>query len=155
GTKKDSGTDINKAGLTGGSLYGLKIDSVTSENNNTTLPGGSAHFSLVPLGDVTALTGAQLSDLSTASGLSGLNRPDDGSWDPSAAHTFYSIPTASFNGISRIWRLRFDTPSDLLAGGVATIEVASPPFDPTKSNADQAGPRMFDNMTVNDRGQVI
>jgi hypothetical protein len=155
GAKKSSGTDIDKAGLTGGTLYGLKIDGVTSENNATTLPGGSAHFSLVPLGDVTALTGAQLSDLSIASGLSGLNRPEDGSWDPSDAHNFYFNTTAAFNGISRMWKLRFDSPSDVLAGGVATIEVASPPFDPTKSNADQAGPRMFDNMTVNDRGQVI
>jgi hypothetical protein len=43
----------------------------------------------------------------------------------------------------------------VLAGGVASIAVASPAFDPAKSHADQTGPRMLDNMTVNDRGQVI
>ena len=155
GTKKSSGTDVDKAGLSGGQLYGLKIDGVTSENDATTLPGGSAHFSLVPLGDVSALSGAQLDALSAPNGLSGLNRPEDGSWDPSDGHNYYFNTTASFTGISRIWKLRFDSPTDVLAGGVATIEVASPPFDPAKPNADQAGPRMFDNMTVNDHGQVI
>jgi hypothetical protein len=155
GTKKNSGSDVDRAGLTGGSLYGLKIDGMASENDATTLAGGSARFSLVPLGDVTALSGAQLDTLSRSNALSGLNRPEDGSWDPSDPSNFYFNTTAAFNGISRIWKLRFDTPSDVLAGGVATIEVASPPFDPSKSNADQAGPRMFDNMTVNDRGQVI
>jgi Bacterial protein of unknown function (DUF839) len=155
GTKKSTGTEVDKAGLSGGTLYGLKIDGMASESDATTLPGGSARFSLVPLGDVSQLTGTQLDALSTSSGISGLNRPEDGSWDPSDAHNFYFNTTAAFNGISRIWKLRFDSPSDVLAGGVATIEVASPPFDPSKPNAEQAGPRMFDNMTVNERGQVI
>jgi hypothetical protein len=155
GTKKDSGTDIDKAGLSGGQLYGLKIDGVASESDATALSGGSAHFSLVPLGDVTQLTGAQLGALSGPNGLSGLNRPEDGSWDPSDERNFYFNTTAAFNGVSRVWRLRFDTASDLLAGGVATIELASPAFDPSKPNAAQAGPRMLDNMTVNERGQVI
>jgi hypothetical protein len=35
------------------------------------------------------------------------------------------------------------------------IEESSPPFDLGKPNAEQAGPRMFDNMTVTARGQVI
>jgi hypothetical protein len=155
GTKKNSGTDIDKAGLSGGMLYGLKIDGVTSEDNATTLPGGSARFSLVPLGDVAQLTGVELDALSRSSGVSGLNRPEDGSWDPSDAQNFYFNSTASFTGISRIWKLRFDTASDVLAGGVATIEVASPAFDPSKPNTDQGGPRMLDNMTVNEHGQVI
>jgi hypothetical protein len=155
GTKRASGSDVDKAGLTGGNLYGLKIDGVPTETDATTVPTGGAHFSLVPLGDVSQLTGAQLEALSVASGVSGMNRPEDGSWDPSDSHNFYFNTTASFTGTSRIWRLHFDDPSNLLAGGSASIEVASPPFDPAKPNADQAGPRMLDNMTVNDRGQVI
>jgi hypothetical protein len=101
------------------------------------------------------LTGAELEALSNASGVSKLNRPEDGSWDPSDPHNFYFNTTGAFNGISRIWKLRFDNPLDVLSGGTATIEVASPAFDPAKASADQAGPRMLDNMTVNERGQVI
>jgi len=155
GTKKASGNDVEKAGLTGGTLYGLKIDGVSTETNGTTVPAGGAHFSLVPLGNVSGLTGAQLQANSVAAGVSNMNRPEDGSWDPSDPHNFYFNTTASFTGISRIWKLHFDDPANVLAGGTATIAVASPPFDPAKPNADQAGPRMLDNMTVNDRGQVI
>jgi Alkaline phosphatase PhoX len=155
GAKKGSGTEVDKAGLTGGQLYGLKIDGVATETNGTTVPTGGARFSLVPLGDVSGLTGAQLQANTVASGVSNMNRPEDGSWDPSDPRNLYFNTTAAFNGISRIWKLRFDDAANVLAGGTATIEVASPPFDPAKPNADQAGPRMLDNMTVNQRGQVI
>jgi Alkaline phosphatase PhoX len=155
GQKTATGNPAEKAGLTGGTLYGLKVDGVATETDGTVLPGGSARFSLVPLGDVTNLTGAQLQAATVAAGASNMNRPEDGSWDPSNARNFYFNTTAAFNGISRIWKLRFDSPADVLAGGVATIAVASPPFDPAKANEDQSGPRMLDNMTVNTRGQVI
>src|SRR5262245_27622135 len=155
GTKKNSGNDVEKAGLTGGTLYGLKIDTVPSETNGTTLPPGGARFSLISFGNVTNLTGAQLQANSVAAGISNMNRPEDGSWDPSDSRNFYFNTTASFTGVSRIWRLRFDDPAKVLGGGVATIEVISPPFDPASPNAAQGGPRMLDNMTVNGRGQVI
>jgi hypothetical protein len=155
GTKKSTGSEVDKAGLTGGTLYGLRIEGVAAEGNATTVPAGGADFSLVPLGDAAALTGAQLDSLSIASGVSAMNRPEDGSWDPSDPHNFYFNTTAAFNGISRLWQLRFTDPANLAAGGKASIGVQSPPFDAGRSNADQAGPRMMDNLTVNDRGQVI
>lgn len=155
GTKQATGNDVEKAGLARGTLYGVKIDGIPTETDATTVPAGGARFSLVSLGDASQVTGAQLQTLSVASGVSSLNRPEDGSWDPSDQHNFYLNTTASFSGTSRIWKLRFDNPSDLRSGGVATIEVSSPPFDPTKPNAEQTGPRMLDNLTVNDRGQVI
>src|SRR5262249_51174632 len=86
GAKKASGNDVEKAGLTGGTLYGLKIDTVSTETNGTTVPAGGASFSLVSLGDVSGLSGAQLQAASVAAGVSNLNRPEDGSWDPSDAH---------------------------------------------------------------------
>jgi Bacterial protein of unknown function (DUF839) len=155
GAKKATGNDIEKAGLTGGTLYGLKIDTVPSENNGTTVPAGGVHFSLVPLGDVSTLTGAQLEAKSVAAGISGMNRPEDGSWDPSNPRNFYFNTTAAFNGITRTWKLNFADPANVLAGGTATIAIAGPAFDPAKPDAAQAGPRMLDNLTVNERGQVI
>ena len=122
GSKKDTGTDVERAGLTGGNLYGIKINGISMETDATTLPGDSASFNLVPLGDVSQLTGAQLDALSKSSGISGLNRPEDGSWDPSDPRNFYFNTTAAFTGISRIWKLRFSDPSNVLKGGVATIE---------------------------------
>jgi hypothetical protein len=155
GAKQAAGNDVEKAGLTGGTLYGLRIDTVPVETDGTTVPAGGVRFSLVSVGDVTDQTGAQLQAASVAAGVSNMNRPEDGSWDPSDPQNFYFNTTASFTGISRTWNLRFDDPANVLAGGVATIAVASPPFDPAKPNAAQGGPRMLDNMTVNQRGQVI
>ena len=155
GAKKSTGNDVERAGLTGGTLYGLKIDGVPTETNGTTLPASGARFSLISLGNVTTQTGAQIQAAGVAAGVSNMNRPEDGSWDPSDSNNFYFNTTAAFNGITRVWNLRFDDPANVLAGGVATIGVAGPSFDPTKSNAEQDGPRMLDNMTVNDRGQVI
>src|SRR5262245_53187715 len=60
GAKKSAGTEVDKAGLTQGILFGLKIDGVLLETDATSLPGGSAHFSLVPLGDVSQLSGGDL-----------------------------------------------------------------------------------------------
>jgi hypothetical protein len=87
-SKKDTGTDVDRAGLTGGNLYGFNIDGVSAETDAITLPGDSASFSLVPLGDVSQLTGVQLDALSKSSGVSGLDRPEDGSWAPSDPRNF-------------------------------------------------------------------
>jgi secreted PhoX family phosphatase len=116
GSKKDTGIDVEKAGLTGGALYGIKIDGVSTETDATTLRGGSASFSLVPLGDASQHAGGQLDALSKSSGVSGMNRPEDGSWDPSDPRNFYFNTTAAFNGISRIWKLRFSDPSKCAQG---------------------------------------
>lgn len=154
GEKKATGNDVEKAGLTGGTLYGLKIAGVPTENDATAVGAGAA-FSLVKIGDAANLTGAQLEAKSALLGVSALARPEDGAWDPTNPGGFYFATTGSFKGISRLWHLDFAEVSDVTAGGTASIAVASPAYDATKSSAEQAGPRMMDNITVNDRGQVL
>jgi secreted PhoX family phosphatase len=154
GDKKSTGNDVERAGLTGGTLYGLAIDGVASENDATTVGAGAA-FRLVEIPGAAGLTGAQLEAKSRELGVSALARPEDGSWDPTSPGGFYFATTGSFNGISRLWHLSFADPADVAAGGKATIAVASPAYDPAKPQAEQEGPRMMDNITVNDRGQVF
>ncbi len=170
GDKQATGNTVEKAGLTNGVLYGVKVNGVPTENDATSLPAGGASFTLVPLGDVSAKTGAQLNSESVAAGVTTFARPEDGSWDPSDDQNFYFATTASFTGVSRVWKLSFDEidddshesddhesdhSSNGVTGGKAAIAVQGPAYDPTKSSADQAGPRMMDNLTVNSRGQVI
>jgi hypothetical protein len=160
GTKQSSGNEIEKAGLANGELWGLKIQDVATENDATGGVGFSKPFTLVKLGDVSSKTGAELEAASNAAGVSRLNRPEDGSWDPTKPANFYFATTASFGsatspGISRMWQLTFDDPTDIAKGGTATVVVASPPYDARTPDADQAGPRMMDNLTVGERGQVI
>ena len=143
GDKKTTGNAVEMAGLTGGNLYGLKVAGLTNETDATSVADGT-EFSLVALGDVTNMTGAQLQAASVAGGLSGFQRPEDGSWDPTNPHVYYFVTTAGFNNKSRLWRLTFDDPADPAAGGTIDELVAG-----------DEGHKMFDNITVNDRGQVL
>jgi Bacterial protein of unknown function (DUF839) len=151
GTKQATGNTVEKAGLTNGVLYGVQVTGVATEGNATSLPGGEAAFTLVPLGDVSKLTGAELNAASLKAGVTTFARPEDGSWDPSDPDNFYFATTASFTDISRVWKLSFSALADVASGGTASIAVQSPAYDP----ANLAGPRMMDNLTVNSRGQVI
>jgi secreted PhoX family phosphatase len=161
GTKQKTGNAVERAGLTNGTVYGIKVDGVgngaSSEISTAVLPvnGATSPFTLVALGDVSALTGAQLQAASNAAGLTEFARPEDSSWDPSNAQNLYAAMTNAFNRSTRLWRFTFTDASNVLAGGTATIALQGPAFDPAKSNADQAGPRMLDNITVNGAGEVL
>jgi secreted PhoX family phosphatase len=155
GDKQATGNTVEKAGLTNGLLYGVQVTDVPKEDDATSLPDGGATFTLVPLNDVSGMTGAQLETASNLAEVTSFARPEDGSWDPSDPDNFYFATTANFRGISRVWKLSFGDIADVAAGGTATIAVQSPAYDASKSSAAQAGPRMMDNLTVNSRGQVI
>jgi len=155
GTKRATGNPVERAGLVGGELYGLKIDDVATETDATAVPATGARFSLVHIPGAAAMTGAQLETASKALGVSSLARPEDGSWDPTDPKGFYVNTTGSFTGISRLWHLSFADPSDVTKGGTATVPVSSPAYDAAAGSAGQRGPRMMDNMTVNSRGQVL
>jgi hypothetical protein len=161
GTKQRTGNDVERAGLTNGTLYGVVIDGIGAgsgvggkETDATTVPVGGANFSLVELGDG-ATIGSGLQALSVKNNISELARPEDASWDPSNRRNLYVATTNSFAGRSRLWKLTFDDPRNVLLGGKAEIAIDGPAKDATISDAAQPGPRMFDNITVNKRGQVI
>jgi hypothetical protein len=98
----------------------------------------------VSLGDVTNTTGAQLQTESVAAGVTGFQRPEDAAWDPMNLHVLYFVTTNAFNAPSRLWRATFDDVANPAAGG--TIETV---LDGSE------GQQMLDNITVNDRGQVL
>jgi len=157
GDKTNAANPVEAAGLTNGKVYGLKVELGAGqflETNASVVPAGT-RFSLVDLGGVSGLTGAQLEALSNSSAVSGLQRPEDGSWDPSDASRFFFNTTAAFNGISRLWELDFDDPRDVTRGGRIRVVTQSPAFDATKPNIEQGGPRMLDNLTVDRRGAIL
>lgn len=155
GEKKSTGNDIERAGLTGGTLYGVKLDGIAKESDATAVGVEGVTFSLVELPGAATMTGADLEKLGAGLGVTAMNRPEDGASDPTDQNGFYLATTASFKGNSRLWHLNFADVLNPAAGGVATIAVEGPSFDASKSDAQQAGPRMMDNITVNSRGQVL
>jgi VCBS repeat-containing protein len=143
GDKTNTGTEIDKAGLNNGNLYGLAVTGLASESNTTNLAPGS-RFTLADLGKVQNTTGAALQIQSVANGVTAFLRPEDGHWDPSNLRDFYFVTTSSFSGPSRLWRLRFDDPTNPELGG--TIEAV---LDGTE------GQKMLDNMTIDNYGNIL
>lgn len=143
GTKTSSGSPIDRAGLTNGSLYGVKVAGVADENPASGIASGSS-FSLYPLGNVASTSGAALETLSNAGGVTHFQRPEDGAWDPRNPNDFYFVTTASFTGNSRLWRLRFTDRTNPAAGGTLAMLLGG-----------SEGQKMMDNMTINRRGDII
>ena len=56
GEKKATGNPAERAGLTGGTLYGIKVPGTPSEPTNTGIPSGTA-FTAANLGNVANKTG--------------------------------------------------------------------------------------------------
>ncbi|MGC4087140.1 MAG: hypothetical protein QM756_04395 [Polyangiaceae bacterium] len=142
GTKTNSGSPVDRAGLTNGTLFGVSVAGVATEDAAAGIPSGTA-FTLAALGNVEASTGAALDTASTAAGVTRFNRPEDGAWDPVHPNDFYFATTASFTTASRLWRLHFTDLSNPAAGG--TIDML---LDGTE------GQKMFDNITVDKKGHV-
>lgn len=149
GEKKGAGNPVERAGLTGGTLYGIKVPGVAVEPAGTGIASGTA-FTAAGLGDVTAKTGAQLEAASDAAGVTEWLRPEDASWDPEHPNDLYFVITASFSGQSKLYRLRFADPADPAAGGTVDQLLAG-------SEDGGTGERfhMLDNIVVDHTGHVM
>lgn len=169
GDKKATGNAVERAGLTDGRLFGIRVDGVANESRTDGIDAGAdaadgnvdrgrASFSLVALGDdgdVSEWDAAQLNADTEAKGVTDFLRPEDGAWDPTNPNVFYFVTTDAFNsqeaygtpgaaGQSRLYKLTFRDAADPLRGG--TIEML---LDGSEL------PQMMDNITVNSRGQVL
>jgi hypothetical protein len=156
GTKTNKGSIIDRAGLTNGALYGLKItvgvQPVPEERNEfglgTAASGfvGSGRFSLHNFGDVSALDALALEQASIAAGVTRFQRPEDGAWDPRRRNrdNFYFVTTASLTQNCRLWHLQFDDVERPELGG--TIEIL------LKGNE---GHGMLDNVTIDRLGRIV
>ena len=151
GTKTSSGTEVDKAGLTNGVLYGFAVTGLAQETATTNLQ--NATFTLAALGDVSGKTGAQLETDSTAAGVTQFLRPEDIAWDPSNAARGYFVVTDNVNPNgtattptvyhSRLYQFTFtDITHPELGGKITAV------LDGTE------GQVMFDNITVDAQGLV-
>jgi hypothetical protein len=143
GTKTTSGTEIDKAGLTNGKLYSPAVSGMLTETSGS-IPSANTSFTMVDLGNVQNMTGAQLEAASNTAGVTRFLRPEDGAWDPQNPNDFYFNTTNAFNAPSRVWKLHFTNINDLTQGGTVTAVL-----DGTE------GQQMLDNMTIDNSGHII
>ena len=150
GDKKATGNAIEQAGLTGGHLFGIKVEDFAGNNNNalnSTSPLSTdqmSKFSLVDLGDVSGITGAQIDQASETAGVASFLRPEDGAWDTINANRFYFVTTNAFDQPSQLWAVDFADASNPAAGGTIRLLLDG-----------SEGQQMLDNITVNKDGKLI
>jgi hypothetical protein len=145
GEKRRWGNPAERAGLVGGTLYGVKAVGYPVEPA-TGIPSGT-RFELVKIEDAHLKTGTVIDSEFRALGVTDFNRPEDGAWSPRRRDNFYWVTTdrpKASGGNSRLWRFNFKDARKPEEGG--TIDML---LDGTE------GQEMLDNMTVDDYGRVL
>ncbi len=150
GNKTATGNDIERAGLTNGNLFGVKVTGLPVE---TGASAASGRFSLFNKGNVSNSTGAQVQANSVANGVTEFLRPEDGQFDPRPGkeNDFYFVTTDGYNAPgtsarhSRLYRMRFDDITNPEAGGSVAMLL----------DGAVDGVNMMDNMTIDSRGRII
>lgn len=156
GAKTDSGLEIDKAGLTNGTLAGIKVASNPAIAGNVESGQINGTFSTVAVD--TSVDGATLQANSRKAGITEFARPEDGHW--ADAKTFYFVttgadpdgPGAVGTQPARLYKLVFDEAGgevDYGSGSIAMVKDSS-----TLMGTDGQIARKFDNMTVGEDGKV-
>jgi hypothetical protein len=140
GTKTNTGTEVDKAGLTNGLLKFVSVAANPVEVVNSTTRATN----------ITSGTAFALAD--TASTY--FSRPEDGAWDPKDPSKFYFVTTDRIDqvadgigaqiGRSRLWRLNFTDITNPDLGGTIDLLVDG-----------NEGVNMLDNLTIDNYGHVL
>jgi Ca2+-binding RTX toxin-like protein len=143
GTKTNSGTEVDKAGLTNGTLKfvnvtGSPVEIVNSTTRATNITNGT-RFSLS----------------STASTT--FSRPEDGAWNPLNPSQYFFVTTDRLDQVSdgigtqvgntRLWSLTFDDITNPDLGGKVDLLIDGDTVNGVKVN-------MFDNLAVDKYGHI-
>ncbi|MEI6328142.1 MAG: hypothetical protein WCP16_02840 [Pseudanabaena sp. ELA645] len=139
GTKTNTGSDADKAGLTNGTTKFINVTGSPAEIINSTTRA-------------TNITSGATFTLSSTSSTA-FSRPEDGAWNPLNPNQYFFVTTDQIDqvrdgigtqvGRSRLWRLNFTDITNPDAGG--TIDML---LDGTE------GQNMLDNITVDKFGHI-
>lgn len=153
GQKQSTGNPVERAGLVGGDLFGVKV---AGDPTEATVTGGE-RFSLFEMSGAAQDDGFELQRESAANQVTQFRRVEDGQWDPTKKNDFYFVTTDAFAGLTRVWRLRFDDVKQPELGGEIHLVYGATPGH-TEGGLVESEPQpgeMFDNMTVDRRGRVL
>jgi autotransporter-associated beta strand protein len=165
GTKTNTGNAVQKAGLTNGQLYGVKVNAgVTGYTGAIALENASGingTFALAPIftnGTIAAKTGAEFQTASLAAGVTQFARPEDAHWVDENSLIFATTGAsgsamANVTVTSKIYQLDFDSSMAdgiLTTGGSIKVVVDSDKI----TGLDGQKARSFDNLTIGDDGKL-
>ena len=161
GTKNNTGNAIQKAGLTNGTKYGIKVTSATGYTGAVTVEnatGITGAFTLAQIftnATIAAKTGVEFQAESTRLGVTQFARPEDSHWLDHDSLIF-ATTGATVNSISvssKIYQLDFNSDATngiLTTGGNIKVLVNSTNL----TGKDGAKAASFDNVTVGDDGML-
>lgn len=170
GQKQTTGLDIQKAGLVGGSLHGIRVEDnglfVRTETNDKVLGARdrqtAARFVLHSLGDVSRVSG-DTQDNDSLGLLTNFQRVEDGAWDPLRPYDFYFITTgrvsssgSTSNNVTnptRLWRVSFDDIARPELGGVVELVLDGPAG--VGNGLSHTQPVMMDNLGFTREGNIL
>jgi hypothetical protein len=144
GTKQNTGSDADRAGLTNGTLSFVSV------------AGNSAEIT-DPTTRATAITNGTPFTLSSVASTA-FSRPEDGAWNPLNPNEYYFTTTDRLDqasdgvgsqvGRSRLWRLTFSDITNPGLGGTIDLLVDGDAVDGAKVN-------MLDNLAVDRNGRIL
>lgn len=161
GTKTNTGNAVQKAGLTNGQVYGIKVNAATGYTGAVTVEnatGINGTFQLAPIftnATIAAKTGAEFQAAAIAAGVTQFARPEDGHWLDHDSLLF-ATTGATVNGVavtSKIYQLDFNSDATnglLTTGGNINVIVNSA----NMTGLDGAKATYFDNLTVGEDGKL-
>ncbi|MBO0763188.1 MAG: phytase [Hyphomicrobiaceae bacterium] len=173
GTKQSTGNEIERAGLTNGKLFGLRVKVggavVTGENldfvfSSTAPAVTSAQAEFVDLGDVSGKTGQQIEDDALAAQVTQFMRIEDGAWDPRPGkqNDYYFVTTGAISATqatwrpSRLWHVHFKDIANPEAGGTIEMLLTNQFFAGAGTTPDDDPTfQMFDNMAIDGLGRIV
>ncbi|MCX6889052.1 MAG: autotransporter domain-containing protein [Verrucomicrobia bacterium] len=161
GTKTNTGNAVQKAGLTNGQVYGIKVNAATGYTGAVVYEaatGINGTFLLAPIftnSTIAAKTGAEFQAAATTAGTTQFARPEDGHWLDHDSLLF-ATTGATVNSISvtsKIYQLDFNSDATnglLTTGGNISVVVNSA----NMTGLDGAKATTFDNLTVGEDGKL-
>ena len=161
GTKTNTGNAVQKAGLTNGQVYGIKVNAATGYTGAVVYEaatGINGTFLLAPVftnSTIAAKTGAEFQAAATTAGTTQFARPEDGHWLDHDSLLF-ATTGATVNSISvssKIYQLDFNSDATnglLTTGGNISVVVNSA----NMTGLDGAKATTFDNLTVGEDGKL-
>ncbi|MEC4749066.1 hypothetical protein [Methylomicrobium sp. Wu6] len=153
GNKTDTGSEVDKAGLTNGVVKFIKVEGANDANGATADEFLNTTTRTTRIVSGTSFT---LSDAVTDPNVTTFSRPEDGAW--ADAKTFYFVTTDRLDqtdlagktqqGGTRLWKLNFN---DDYTGGTIDVVVDTANWDVVTRGPK---PNMFDNISVNTDGTL-
>ena len=144
GTKQNTGTEIDKAGLTNGVLKFVNVTGNPAEiTDAATRATGIASGTPFTLSSVASTT---------------FSKPEDGAWNPQNPNEYYFVTSDRLDqvgdgvggqvGSSRLWRLTFADITNPDLGGTVDLLINGDSVNGVKVN-------MMDNMTIDRNGRIL